>query len=704
MAKSMRILQILPELNVGGVETGTVDFAKYLFDHGYYSIVISNGGELVQELDDCGVDHFSLPVHKKNPFVAISCIKKVRDIIIKEKIDIVHARSRVPAWIAYFACRHTQAQFITTCHGHYSVQFFSRIMGFPKLIIVPSEVIGRHMIDHFNFPSENVRCIPRSVDLKRFNVVREPDIGRSQHVITIVGRLTPLKGHSYFLRAMAKVARSMPYIKINIVGDPPKRKEFYRQELEVLARHLGISEHVEFLGRRKDIPEIMAASDVVVMSSIEPEAFGRVIIEAQAVGTPVVATQVGGVVEVIKPEKTGLLVLPKDTDAMASAVLRLLNDKPFARELAVAARKRLEDNFTLDHMASQTINVYKELLEQLNILVIKMTAIGDVILSTASLKALRKRYPKARICVLVDESCKEILQKCPHIDELIVIDAKGRNRSLLGTLIFSRRLAKYHFDKVIDFQNNRKSHLLGWLSSALHTYGYKNKKFGFLLTDPVIDPDHDISPVEHQFQVLKMLGITYDPSLMLEVYPSQEDQRSVQDMLESEWISPGMRVVGINLSASGKWKTKNWPIENIAKLLDQLSAKNIRVMITGMEKDKETADKLVSMMKSKPANFVGKTRIMQLVALIKHCQVYITPDSSPMHIAAAVGTPFIVFFGPTSSRRHLPPNQKSIVIEKKMDCAPCYNGNFCRVLTHACMEDISVEEVVGGIEKLMANS
>jgi len=191
MTEKMRILQILPELNVGGVETGTVDFAKYLSEHGYYSVVVSHGGELVPELEQQGIRHYTLPVHQKNPFSALSAIKKLRQIILKEKIDIVHARSRVPAWIAFFACRHTPAQFLTTCHGHYSVQFFSRVMAFSKLIIVPSQVIGRHMIDHFHFSPENIRHIPRSVDLKRFNIERDRG-GQTDYVVAMVGRLTPL--------------------------------------------------------------------------------------------------------------------------------------------------------------------------------------------------------------------------------------------------------------------------------------------------------------------------------------------------------------------------------------------------------------------------------------------------------------------------------------------------------------------------------
>ncbi|MEW5895705.1 MAG: GT4 family glycosyltransferase PelF [Candidatus Omnitrophota bacterium] len=696
----MRILQILPELNVGGVETGTVDFAKYLKEHGHYPVVVSNGGDLVRELTDRGIHHYRLPVHHKNPFSALSCIRKLREIILEEHIDIVHARSRVPAWIAFFACRKTPAQFITTCHGHYSVQFFSRIMSFSKLVIVPSNVIGRHMMEAFHVPAEHIRCIPRSVDLTRFNIEREDHTGQNQ-IVTIVGRLTPLKGHVYFLKAMAKLVRSMPYVKVLIVGDAPKKKESYRKELEVLTRHLGLSEHVEFLGRRKDVPQIMAASDVVVMSSIEPEAFGRVIIEAQAVGTPVVATNVGGIVEVLEHEKTGLLVLPKDPDAMANAVMRLLNEKKFAKEMAARARKHLEENYTLDRMAGQTISVYEELMEQLNLLVIKMTALGDVVLITASLKALRRSYPRARICCLVDESCKDILRKCPYLDELIVIDLKGRDRGPLGILKAGLRLTGYHFDKVIDFQNNQKSHLLAAMTFAPHIYGYRNKKLGFLVTDPVVNPDHDLPPVEHQFKVLNLMGIKPDPEDLLEIYPSSTDVQKAQALLDSEWVSSGMKLVGINLSASLKWKTKNWPLKKMARLCDLMAAENVRVMITGTGKDKETADELMRLTKSKPANFVGRTKINELAVLIRRCDVYITPDSSPMHLAAAVGTPFIALFGPTSAKRHLPPNRSSIVIQRKMDCAPCYNARFCRILNHACMEDIREEEVFEAVKKLI---
>src|SRR3989338_1650984 len=189
----MKILQILPELNVGGVETGTVDLAKYLQEHNHQSVVVSNGGVLVGELESVNIRHYRLPVHKKSFWTMMSCIQRLEKIIRQEKVDIVHARSRVPAWIAFFACRRTKTAFLTTCHGYYGNHFFSRVMGWSKLVIAPSEVIGRHMIDDFSVLPENVRIIPRSVDLKKFDISRDPFCSRTRYTISIIGRITPLK-------------------------------------------------------------------------------------------------------------------------------------------------------------------------------------------------------------------------------------------------------------------------------------------------------------------------------------------------------------------------------------------------------------------------------------------------------------------------------------------------------------------------------
>ncbi len=695
----MKVLQILPELNVGGVETGTVDLVRHLIAHGHRAVVVSNGGALVADLEKLGVNHYALPVHRKNIFTMVRCVKKLRQIIIGEGVDIVHARSRVPAWIAYFACRGTPASFVTTCHGYYGRHWFSRVMSWSKRVIVPSTVIGKHMIEAFGVPKENIRLIHRSVDLGKFSVPRQDDPGKSAFVIALVGRITPLKGHGYFLRAMAKVVRLMPYVKIWIIGDVPEKKEAYRQELLTLVKHLGLSDHVEFLGNRRDIPELLAQTDLLVLSTVTQEAFGRVILEAQAAGVPVVATRVGGVVEIIDDGRTGVLVPPKDVETMAREVMRVLKDRKLSENMVAAARKKLEAQFTLDRMATQTIQVYEELLSSTSILVIKLSSIGDVVLVTASLKLLREKFPRANIHCLVGKESRAVLARCPFIDGVIAYDGKGRDRGWFGFWRVAATLRSYQFDKIVDLQNNRKSHLLAFFSFPRDSYGYDGK-WGRLLGHRVKDRSKPLPPVEHQKEVLKLLGIESKGRSDLELWPAKTDEAYVKEMLDAEWLGNVDNIVGINIAASEKWPTKNWPLSHIARLCDLLSSRNIRVVVTGTDKDRERARALSSLVKSKPAMLVGKTDLLQLAVLIKRCKVYVTPDSAPMHLAAAMGTPFVGLFGPTDPRRHLPPAKNFAVLKKELPCVPCYSSR-CRIKTHACLLGIAPEEVAAEIKRLM---
>lgn len=693
----MNILQIVPELNVGGVETGTIDLAKYLVKNGHRAVVVSGGGDLVKDLEDAKAIHYKLPVHEKSFIAIFRMVRKVSEIIKKEKIDIVHARSRVPGWIGFFASRKTGATFITTCHGYYSKHFFSKIMGWAKIVIVPSNVIGRHMIDDFLVPYQRIRFIPRSVDLERFHYTPYEERSRTEFTIAMVGRITPLKGHSYFLQAVSKVIRTMPYVKVWIIGDAPKDKSIYREEAEMLTRRLGLSHCVKFLGNRKDVPQILSKVNLVVLATITEEAFGRVIIEAQAAGVPVVATKVGGVVDIIDDGKTGLLVGPKDPDSMATAIVRILKDNKLATRISEKARKRVEEKFTLEKMCQATIKVYNEALDVKNILIIKISAIGDTILAIPSIRALRKKFPKAKIYSLVGKESKQILQRCPYLNGLMVYDRKSKDAGLKGLWNMGKELRKYNFDIVVDLQNNRASHMLSFLSASANRYGYDNKKFSFLINHKVKQVSIGVSPVEHQFRTLELLGIT-EKDVALELWPSSEDEQEIEKLLSTYWLNEKERIVGINLCASQRWLTKCWPIENFAKLSDKLAKENLRVIITGSKQEADSAKKLQELASSKLIILSGKTTLMQLAALIKRCSVFITADSAPLHIAAAVGTPIVAMFGPTSPVRHMPPVKNSVVIKKDLDCSPCYRPN-CKNMK--CMLDISVDEVLEAVKKLI---
>ncbi|MFC1666782.1 glycosyltransferase [Candidatus Omnitrophota bacterium] len=686
----MNILQILPRLDVGGVETGTVDLSRELVKRGHKVIVVSNGGRMVKDLLGMNARHISLPVHKKSLFTVIKMIRKLELVIKKEHIDIVHARSRVPAIIAFFATRHTNAGFITTAHGYYSTHFLSRIMGWGKFVIVASSVIGRHMIENFGVPRERIRFIPRGVDLDkfRFNPI-DTSHHKAEYKIGVVGRITPIKGHAFFLQVFARVVRIFPKVRMMIVGDAPKDKPEYRENLKALIRKLGIEPFVEFLGSRHDIPKIMSELDLLMLPSMGQEAFGRVVIEAGASGVPVIATRIGGVVDIIEDGNTGILVKPGDIMEMVDSIIKLLKNRDLAKNLAIEARRKVEKEYSLTRMAEETIKLYEHSCNRKRILVIKIGAVGDVILAVPSMRTIKNNFPKAFISVLVGTESRRVLKKCPYIDDIILYDRKGKDKGLKGLVNIGAIIKRRAFDMSIDLQNNRASHMLAWIGAVPKRFGYSNSKMGFLINNRLKHLKIGIGPLEEQFRVLKRAGInTIGASKRLEIWPGKEDFLYVDNFLKNEWVGEGQILVGINIGSS--WKTKRWPLKCFAELSDRLAVKHIRVVVTASREEEEQAADFVNRARSKVINAAGKTTVTQLAALIKRCKVFVTGDSAPMHLASSMATNFIALFGPTDPRRHFEPTDKGVVIRKEVSCSPCYKSSCKNIV---CMDKISVDEV-----------
>lgn len=688
----MNILQILPELTVGGVETGTVDLAKYLVQNGHKCVVVSSGGPLVEELEKSGILHYKLPVESKAFWVMFKAAAQVRRIIEKEKIDIVHARSRVPAWVGFMAARKTRAVLLTTAHGHYSRHIFSYMMGWGKYVIVPSSVIGKHMVKDFGVPLENIRRISRSVDVSRYVFRGMKNRQNKEFLVGVVGRIAPIKGQLYFLKALARVLRNAPFVRAQIVGGISPGKDAYMEELEVWTRRLGLGDVVEFLGNRRDIPQLLEKMDALVMPSISEESFGRVIVEAQAIGVPVVASRVGGVVEVIEDGKNGLLVFPKDDEGLAQAVLKLVEDQGLCQRLSEAGRRSVEEKFTLEKMAQETLSVYREALDKKRILVIKFSAVGDAILAIPSFKALKKAYPQSQIVCLTGPQAAEVLGRCPWIDELVTCDLKGKDRGWKNLLRLAFKLLRRRFDVVIDLQNNRKSHFLSYAAMCPDRYGYDNGRWSFLLNHKIRGAKDLLPPVEHQFRVLEMMGVKYQGE-PLELWPSDEDKKTARMFLGGTDARP---LAGINIGASPRWDSKRWIADRFAKLCDELSKKGWRVVLTGTKHDAAFAKKVLAQTQSKPLCVVAQTTLMQLAALLSHCRVYITGDSAPMHVACAMHVPVVALFGPTDPRRHLASGQQTVVLQK--GCVPCYH-DVCKKKIHVCMKSIQVKDVLAAVDQ-----
>ncbi|MCM8798400.1 MAG: GT4 family glycosyltransferase PelF, partial [Candidatus Omnitrophica bacterium] len=672
-------------------------------------VVISYGGRLVKELKEKGVIHYSLPVHEKSIFTISRMVFKVAEILEKEKIEILHARSRVPAWIGYFAYRLYLARyvkkgifnwsvFLTTCHGYYRKHFFSKIMGLGKLVIVISSVIGKHMRDHFGVPFYRLRLIPRGVDLEVFTY-QEPRLDLKNGCrVGIIGRITPLKGHTDFLKAMAKVVRVVPKVKVIIAGEVAPDKKEYKRELDLLIRQLGLERYVEFVGHVENIAELLHNLDLLVLATTTHEAFGRVLIEAGACGVPVVATQVGGVTDIIREGVNGLLVPPHNPPEMAEAIIRLLKERETAKEFAQKGREIVEKNFTLQKMVDKTLEVYKEAIQVLRILIIKYSALGDVVLSIPSIRAIRKNFPQAYIVVLTGKEAREIIASLPYVDEVMILNrAYYQNRFSLLKEVGSM-LRRDVFDLVIDLQNNRTSHLLAYLSFSPRRIGYDNGKFSFLLNYRLKDTEELLSPIEHQFRLLNHFGIKCEDK-KLELSIKEEDEEFVDQLLGQNWVSPVQILVGMNIGASSRWFSKRWPLERFTYLAEELSARGIRVVLTGTEEERGEIRNNQSLLRVKPINACGKTTLTQLAVLISRCAVYITGDSCPLHLALAMDTPCVALFGPTDPRRHIAYSKDNlIVIHKKIFCGPCYKPN-CK--DYECMRRITVQEVLDATLRLL---
>jgi len=371
------VLQILPSLVTGGVERGTVDMAATLKEAGWLPLVVSNGGPMVRELDRLGVKHIQLPVHSKNPLVIKANIGRLEAVIREHGVDIVHARSRAPAWSAYYAAQATGAHFVTTFHGTYNRGPFglktpyNAIMTRGEKIIAISNFIAGHMRDAYQTDPERIRVVHRGIDIDKFDAAkvsqeriiqlanrwRLPD---GYAVVMLPGRLTRWKGQEVLIEALAMLGRRD--LRCLLVGSDQGRTA-YSEELQAMVKRKGLTDIVHIVGECNDMPAAYMLTDVVVSASTDPEAFGRVIVEAQALGRPVVATDNGAGRENVLDGQTGLLIPPKDPAALALALDRVLAIGPEERaERAALAIDFVRKNFTRRLMGERTLSVYAEVL------------------------------------------------------------------------------------------------------------------------------------------------------------------------------------------------------------------------------------------------------------------------------------------------------------------------------------------------------
>jgi lipopolysaccharide heptosyltransferase II len=692
----MRILQIVPQMNVGGVETGTLDLAKELVRFGHESFVVSAGGILVQALEEAGTRHIQLPVHKKSIWKIWRLSKTLRKIIREQKIEIVHARSRVPAWISFLAVRGTSARFLTTAHGYYRPHWGSRIMGRGEKVIAISQAIREHLIQNFHVPPNRIRLIHRGVDLKKFEFLPKP-IDLNAIRIGILGRLTPLKGHEYFLRAMQKVVQRFPHAKGLIIGNASPSKTAYLDSLLKLKDELGLNLNIEFIPGTSEISKVMKELDLLVLATTTPEGFGRVLIEAQASGVPVIGTRVGGVLDILEHDKNGWLVPPADSEALAQAIMYVLKHPDHVSRVVHEARRCVEEKFHLNLMTEKTLKVYQELLKTPKILILKFGALGDIVLASPTVRALRTSYPNSEMVWLVNTPYLNFVRTCPYMDEVIGFNSSSAQcRKNFFDLIHEIKLRR--FDMLIDLQNNEKSHVLGFLSQIPKRVGYARGGRGLLLTHKIAYKP-EVGPVESQNRLLSLIDVSIQDQ-QLEVWSTSEDVSYIEHMLKERSFNGPRAFAALFPFSNARWATKRWGIDAYLELAKKIHVEldMIPIFIGGKE-DQVFSETLKQNLRVPHIDLIGQTDFGKLVELLKKCQVFIGGDSAPLHVASAAGIPMIALFGPTDPVRHAP-SGRAKVLTHPVPCAPCYSP-ICRIKTHDCLRLITVDEVFHEIKKIL---
>jgi len=362
----MKVVQMIPELNEGGVERGVVELNRELVLKGIESIVISAGGKEESQIESDGGKHIKFDVCSKNIFTVLPRVFALKKLLKDLAPDIVHVRSRVPAWLTYYANTTLGIKIISTVHGFNSISFYSKIMTRFDHTICVSNSIKEYIQLHYQPDDNKITVIPRGVDLSTFSPqnANADFIKRfsnkydlyDRFVVSSVGRITQLKDYETFIKAISSVKKEKPSVKALIVGGVRSDKQEYLLSLKKLIKKLELEDNIIFTGSQKEIVQIYAISDVVVSCSKKPESFGRAVAEAIAMNTPVVATNHGGVKDIVNKNENGFLFEVGDSRELASSILK-------AQYLNFDGYNYIANNFSLKNMVEKTIKVYERVIK-----------------------------------------------------------------------------------------------------------------------------------------------------------------------------------------------------------------------------------------------------------------------------------------------------------------------------------------------------
>ena len=385
MKKNIKVLQVIPKLGYGGAETGCYDLAHFLPEQGCKSFIATSGGELIKFINKKKVKVFRLPVQSKNPLIILLNSIIILLITIIYNIDIVHARSRAPAWSCLISTKISRKKFVTTFHGTYNFnnslkKFYNSVMVRSNLVIAGSNFIFSHISEKYpNFFKDRKRkllVIFRGINSNYFNskkvipikvekFSRQHNIDRNKFIILLPGRLTYWKGQKIFIEAIKLlVERGTPQDFEAIILGSDQGRNIFKKKLVGLVEQHRLTKIIKFIEHCNEMPVIYKIANLVCSCSYEPEAFGRVSVEAQSMEIPIVASNIGGSTETIIKDKTGFLFKSGDPNDLANTIINIMQkDYNSLKSIGIEGRKNVQKKFDVDKMCQTTFTEYKKLIE-----------------------------------------------------------------------------------------------------------------------------------------------------------------------------------------------------------------------------------------------------------------------------------------------------------------------------------------------------
>ncbi|WP_440648263.1 glycosyltransferase family 4 protein [Candidatus Pelagibacter sp. HIMB1521] len=383
MSSNLKVLQVIPKLGYGGAETGCYDIAHYLPENGCKSFIVTSGGELLKFVDKNKVKVFRLPVQSKNPILILINAIILTFIILINNISIIHARSRAPAWSCLIASKITSRKFVTTFHGTYNFKsnlkkLYNSVMVRSDLIIAGSNFIFSHIKENYsNYLNQKKKLLVvfRGINVDYFDpttkleteekkLLKQWEIEKDKKIILLPGRLTTWKGQEVFIEAINLTNIELGYEAFYaVILGSDQGRDLYKKKLIRLSEQYRLTKQLRFIDHCKDMALAYKVSDIIVSASIEPEAFGRVSVEAQSMEKPIIASNIGGSNETVIDEKTGYLFKAGDAKSLSQKILKTLTiDETQLKLIGVEGRKNIVQKFNVEKMCFSTYSEYKRLI------------------------------------------------------------------------------------------------------------------------------------------------------------------------------------------------------------------------------------------------------------------------------------------------------------------------------------------------------